>query len=166
MSIARMLLPEYDQELATTRRVLARIPEDRLAWQPHPKSMSLGRLASHLAELAGFGALTITQDELNLASLAGRTPLALGSRQEILDLFDANVQKTRATIEATGDEAFQKPWTLRRGDQVFFSIPRVSALRTMLINHIIHHRGQLSVYLRLTDTPVPSIYGPTADEQV
>jgi len=165
MPIARQLVPEFTQEMATTRRVLDRIPEDRFGWQPHAKSTTLGRLATHISEIVGFGAVTLTQEELDVAtraSLGG--PKTLVSRQEILDLFDANVAKGRAAIEATGDEAFAQPWTLRRGEQVIFTLPRLAAFNTFLIHHVIHHRGQLSVYLRLNDVPVPSIYGPTADE--
>src|SRR5262249_18355282 len=165
MPVSRQLVPEFTQEMATTRRVLARVPEDRFGWQPHAKSMTLGRLATHLADVTGFGATTPTQDGPALAARAGGPPKTLATLQEILDLFDANVAQSRAAIEATGDEAFAQPWTLRRGEQVIFTLPRIAALRTLSIHHTIHHRGQLSVYLRLNDVPVPSIYGPTADEQ-
>ncbi|HZF10148.1 MAG TPA: DinB family protein [Thermoanaerobaculia bacterium] len=167
MSIAHRLLPEFTQEMATTRRVLDRIPEDRLNWQPHAKSMTLGRLATHLAEIPGYAALTLTQEGLDLAAAraAGAAPKILATRQEILDLFDANVATGRAAIEATGDDTFGQAWTMRRGEQVIFTLPRVGALNSVVIHHTIHHRGQLSVYLRLNDVAVPSIYGPSADEQ-
>jgi uncharacterized damage-inducible protein DinB len=168
MSVAQMLLPEFDNEMKTTRRVLERVPEDRMGWQPHEKSMTLGRLASHLAELAGWGAYTLENDSLNLSPPEGPPfkPFDSKSRQEVLDVFDANVKKTRAALEqATDDAAFGKPWTLQFGERVIFTQPRGAVLRTMLFSHVIHHRGQLSVYLRLNDVPVPSIYGPSADEQ-
>jgi uncharacterized damage-inducible protein DinB len=168
MSVAQMLLPEFDNEMKTTRRVLERVPEDKMGWQPHEKSMTLGRLAGHLAELAGWGAYTLENDSLDLApgGVPSFKPLDSRSRQEVLDVFDANVKKTRAALEqASDDSAFGKPWTLQMGERVIFTLPRGAVLRTMLFSHIVHHRGQLSVYLRLNDVPVPSIYGPSADEQ-
>ena len=168
MGISQTLLPEYDHEMATTRKLLERVPEDRFSWQPHTKSMSLGRLATHIAELPGLGHRVVTQDSVNLAPPGGEPykPRTLETRQEILDLFDQNIAKTREAIESTEDPAYFQPWSLLRGEQTIFSLPRVAALRTMLFSHIIHHRGQLSVYLRLNDVPVPSIYGPSADEAV
>jgi uncharacterized damage-inducible protein DinB len=167
MSLAQMLLPEFDNEMATTRRLLERVPEEKMGWLPHEKSMTLGRLSGHLAELARFGGIVVTTEFLDV-SPAGATPpkrLDSRSRQEVLDLFDANVNQSREAIAQTDDAAYAETWTLRAGDHVVFSMPRIAALRTMLLSHTIHHRGQLSVYLRLTDTPVPSIYGPSADEQ-
>jgi uncharacterized damage-inducible protein DinB len=167
MTLAQMLLPEFDNEMKTTRRLLERVPEEKMGWQPHEKSMTLGRLASHLAELARFGGAVLSTDFLDFAP-AGATPLKRldsRSRQEVLDVFDANVLQSREAIAQADDAAFGQPWTLRAGDHVVFSLPRIAAIRTMLMSHTIHHRGQLAVYLRLTDTPVPSIYGPSADEQ-
>jgi uncharacterized damage-inducible protein DinB len=162
-----MLLPEFDNEMKTTRRLLERVPEEKMGWKPHEKSMTLGRLSGHLAELARFGGMVLTTEFLDV-SPAGATPpkrLDSRSRQEVLDLFDANVKQSREAIAQTDDAAFAETWTLRAGDHVVFSLPRIAAVRSMLLSHSIHHRGQLSVYLRLTDTPVPSIYGPSADEQ-
>jgi uncharacterized damage-inducible protein DinB len=152
--------------MATTRRVLDRVPEDRLEWLPHSKSMSLGRLATHLAELPGWGSVTLRQDSFDLAPPGGPgyAPATLNTRAEILDLFDKNVASTRAVLESTDDPRFLQPWTLLKGGNTVFTLPRVAVFRTMLINHVIHHRGQISVYLRLNDVPVPSIYGPSADE--
>lgn len=167
MSLAQMLLPEFDNEMKTTRRLLERVPEEKMGWKPHEKSMTLGRLSGHLAELARFGGMVLTTEFLDV-SPAGATPpkrLDSRSRQEVLDLFDANVKQSREAIAQTDDAAFAETWTLRAGDHVVFSLPRIAAVRSMLLSHSIHHRGQLSVYLRLTDTPVPSIYGPSADEQ-
>ena len=167
MSLAQMLLPEFDNEMATTRRLLERVPEEKMGWQPHEKSMTLGRLASHLAELTSLGEMVLTTEFRDFAPAGAPPPKRLDSRsrQEVLDLFDANVIKSRAAIAEAEDAAFGQTWTLRAGDRVIFSLPRIGAIRTMLMSHTIHHRGQLSVYLRLTDTPVPSIYGPSADEQ-
>ena len=167
MSLAQMLLPEFDNEMKTTRRLLERVPEEKMGWQPHAKSMSLGRLASHLAELTSLGASVLTTEFRDVAPTGAPPPKRLDSRsrQEVLDLFDANVIKSREAIAQAEDAAFTQPWTLRAGDHVVFTMPRIGAIRTMLLSHTIHHRGQLSVYLRLTDTPVPSIYGPSADEQ-
>jgi len=168
MSFAQMLLPEFENEMKTTRKVLERVPEEKMGWKPHEKSMTLGRLAGHVAELVGWGAYTLENDDLDLAP--GGVPafksLDSRSRQEVLDVFDANVLKTRAALEqANDDAAFGKSWTLQMGDRVIFTLPRGAVLRTMFFSHVVHHRGQLSVYLRLNDVPVPSIYGPSADEQ-
>jgi uncharacterized damage-inducible protein DinB len=165
MSFAQMLLPEFENEMKTTRRVLERVPEEKMGWQPHAKSMTLGRLAGHVAELAGFGSMIMETEELDFAA-GGYKPLDSRSRQEVLDVFDENVKNTRAALEqANDDSAFGKPWVLRSGERVIFNLPRAAVLRTMLFSHIIHHRAQLAVYLRLNDVAVPSIYGPSADEQ-
>lgn len=166
MSLSKTLLPEYDQEMATTRRVLDRVPEDQFGWQPHEKSMSLGRLATHVAELAGWAKTFLKDDSFDLAPPGGGGYQAqvAPSRSALLEMFDKNVASTRAAIEATDDATFMQKWTLLKGGQSIFTLPRIAVLRTMLLNHVIHHRGQLTVYLRLTGTPVPSVYGPTADE--
>lgn len=163
MSLNQILLPEYDQEMATTRRLLERVPEDRFDWQPHTKSMTLGRLANHLAELPGLARMILGGESFNIASGQFK-PAALTSRQEVLDLFDQNVASTRAALAETGDEAMKQKWSLLRGEDTVFSVPRAAAIRSMVLSHTIHHRAQLSVYLRLNDVPVPSIYGPSADE--
>jgi len=167
MRQSETLLPELKQEMATTRRLLERVPDDRTGWKPHDKSMSLGRLASHVAELPSFVAMILGSEEFDLASRgAGYTPKTLSGHQEMLDEFDANVRNAQAAIESAENEALMQPWTFRRGERVVFTLPRIVALRTIFFSHIIHHRGQLSVYLRLNDVPVPSIYGPSADEAV
>ncbi|HTQ78630.1 MAG TPA: DinB family protein [Thermoanaerobaculia bacterium] len=167
MSIAQTLLPEFDHEMAITRKLLERIQDDQLDWRPHEKSMALGYLSSHLAELAGWGAVTLAQDTLDIAPPGGEPyrPSTLSSRQEILERFDQNAKETRGLLEQAEDAKFFETWTFLIGGQVIFQLPRAAVLRTWLMNHIIHHRGQLSVYLRLTGQPVPSIYGPSADEQ-
>lgn len=166
MKLSQLLLPEYDQEMATTRKVLERIPDDGLGWQPHAKSMSLGRLATHIAELAGWAPTILNQASLDLAPPGGPgyQPKTLASKQEILEQFESSVQATHAALEGAEDPELMEPWSLLMGGQVIFTQPRLGVLRSMLFNHVIHHRGQLSVYLRLNDLPVPSIYGPTADE--
>lgn len=161
MSISSALLPEFDAEMATTRRVLERVPEQDAAWKPHEKSMSMGQLAIHLGDLPSYGALTLLQDEFDAAT-APRSEFT--TTAALLAAFDANVARSREAMAAATDEQLMKQWTFRSGSTVIFTMPRTAVLRTFLTNHIIHHRGQMSVYLRLRDVPVPSIYGPSADE--
>lgn len=170
MSISQLMLPEFDHEMATTRRVLERVPDDKLDWQPHEKSMTFGRLASHVAELPGWVMSVLQKDSLDFAPPGSpdspRKAQVFASRQEILETFDRSVASAREAIAATDDETFGKHWTLARGGQTIFNLPRAAVVRTLLLNHVIHHRGQLTVYLRLNDALVPSVYGPSADEQV
>jgi uncharacterized damage-inducible protein DinB len=163
MAIKDAVLPEFDHEMASTRRLLERVPEDRPDWKPHAKSMTLGRLAAHVAEIPGYGLMTLETDGLDFAS-GKYVPARFESRAQLLELFDDFVRRTRAAIAATDDEAFRRPWTLRNGGQVMFTAPRIGTLRTFCMNHLIHHRGQLTVYLRLLDVPLPGLYGPSADE--
>ena len=162
MAIKDSLLPEFDSEMATTRRVMERLKEDKYDWAPHEKSMKAGRLASHIAEMTVWGTISITQDSLDLAG--GHQPFNASSRAELLAAFDKNVEECRKAIEGASDETLMQSWSLKQGDTVIMTLPKISVLRTLVMNHTIHHRGQLSVYLRLTGTPVPSIYGPSADE--
>lgn len=165
MTISEGLLPEFDQEMASARRTLERIPEDKLAWKPHEKSMTLGRLAGHVAELPGLGATAITTENLDFANRpAGSKPLVAESRNHVLEIFDKKVAETRAAIAKTGDAEWAKNWKLSAGDKVFFNGTKIMAVRRMMMNHIIHHRAQMGVYLRLNDVAVPSVYGPSADE--
>lgn len=158
------LLAEFDHEVATTRRLLDRLPDDheRLGWKPHAKSMSLGGLATHISNLPVWGATILDASSFDLATLPPNIQEKT-SRREILAAFDENTKKTRAGMDRTDAEYLDR-WTLKRGDQEMFSMPKVAAFRTFLMYHLVHHRGQLSVYLRLNDIPVPAIYGPTADE--
>jgi uncharacterized damage-inducible protein DinB len=152
--------------MATTRRLLARVPEARLDWQPHPKSMALGRLAEHLGDLAMWGTMTLTQSGMDLETMTrppGHRPAA--TLAALLAAFDANVTGARAALVGRSDAELAAPWTLRHGSQEFFTLPKAGCWRTFVMSHLVHHRGQLSVYLRLLDVPVPSIYGPSADEQ-
>jgi uncharacterized damage-inducible protein DinB len=167
MSISSALLPEFDQEMANTRKTLERIPDDKFGWKPHPKSFAMGPLATHTAELVGWTVDPIQKDELDIAP-PGAPPyktVEAASRQELLDRFDKQVTAARAAIAGASDEHLMKPWTLLQGGQPIFTMPRAALLRSFVMNHVIHHRAQLGVYLRLNDIPVPAIYGPTADEQ-
>ncbi len=162
MSLTEQILVELKQEAATTRKMLERVPEESLAWQPHEKSMTLGRLAAHVAGLYGtWLKTTLSQDEFDLAD---SLPLKAESVSDILAAFDQNVSDAIELLQNQADERLFTIWRLKRGGQVLFEMPRWAVLRSMVINHIIHHRGQLSVYLRLLDVPLPSVYGPTADE--
>lgn len=162
MGLVDSLLPEFDREMSTTRRLLDRVPDDRLDFTPHPRSTTLGGLATHVANLPIWGAMTIQRSDLDLAE-AGVAELAT-SRADLLARFDANVATTRAALVAASDAELMAPWTLRRAGQTIFSMPRVGVWRAFVLSHIIHHRGQLTVYLRMNDVPLPSIYGPSADE--
>ena len=160
-------LAELDHESATTRRLLERMPEDRTDWKPHEKSMTLGRLCGHIAEMSMWG-LTILQDDgfdLAAASERGYEAIVAVDRASLLTQFDRGVAALVAAAQGIDDEHMKGTWTLSRGEQVLFSMPRAVALRSWVLNHVVHHRGQLSVYLRLLDVPVPSIYGPSADEE-
>jgi uncharacterized damage-inducible protein DinB len=166
LAIIDSLLPEFDHEMATTRRLLDRIPEGRFSWKPHDKSMSLGQLSAHLANIPFWCTATLAAPELDLNTIAdGARPKVPDTRADLLKTFDDKVATARARLAATTDPELNAPWTLKQGDQEFFTMPRISAIRSFVISHSIHHRGQLSVYLRLNDVPVPPIYGPTADEQ-
>ncbi len=165
MKITDALLPEFDQEMATTRRTLERVPEDKMDWRPHEKSMTMGRLACHIAEIPGFASSAARADSMDFAKGEFKQIHATGCRQ-LLEAFDQAVAEARSAIASVGDEELMKPWVLRRGDVKLFQAPKATVIRTVMMNHLIHHRGQLSVYLRLTNTPVPSIYGPSADEGI
>jgi len=167
MKIGERMLPEFDHEMANTRKTLERVPEDKFSWKPHEKSMPLGRLASHIAELPGWVGMIMTTDSFDTTPKEGESghqPLLAKNRTELLEAFDKNIAAARATIAATDDDKIMQPWTLKAGEKTIFSMPRVAVLRMFMMNHIIHHRAQLGVYLRLNDVPVPSIYGPSADE--
>jgi uncharacterized damage-inducible protein DinB len=167
MSASEGLLKEIDLEMASTRKTLERIPEDKLAWKPHEKSMGLGRLAGHLAELPGFGMKMMEADSFNLANRPpGQKPLVAESQKHVLEIFDKNVGQLREAIAGASDADLAKNWTLAAGEKKIYDGPRLGALRRMMMNHMIHHRAQLGVYLRLNGVPVPSVYGPSADEGV
>jgi len=166
MSISSTLLPEFEQEMATTRKVLERLPADKFAWKPHETSLEMGRLATHLATLNDWMVKTIELDALDLAPPEGepyRLP-EITTPAEVLERFDQLAAAARAALAAASDEHLLANWTLLHGGHALFSLPRVVTLRTFVLNHHIHHRGQLSVYLRMNAIPVPSIYGPSGDE--
>jgi len=162
MSIADMLLPEFDQEMATTRRVIERVPTDKGKFKPHPKSFALGHLTQLVAGMPGWITNAVTQTSLDLGGYPG---YSYEKTEDLVKSFDKNVKEARQAIAAAKDSDYNVNWSLKRGDQVFFTAPRAVIVR-QTINHLVHHRGQLTVYLRLVDVAVPSIYGPTADEPV
>ena len=166
MAIKDALLPEFDHEMATTRRLLERLPEAEFAWKPHDRSMALGQLAGHIANLPQWCSATLASTVFDLDALPDDArPQLPASRAALLEEFDGKVAAARGQLTSTTDAEFMTPWTLKKGGQEVFTLPRISAIRSFVMNHLIHHRGQLSVYLRLKDVPLPSIYGPTADEQ-
>lgn len=160
MSMAEMILPEFDQEMATTRRVVERVPDDKATWKPHPKSFSLAHLTQLVATMPGWIATTLKQTEIDLATSPG---YSVQKTDSLLAQFDQLVGETREALAAAQDADFQVPWSLKFGPNVLMTMPRGSAVRQH-INHHVHHRAQLAMYLRLLDIPVPSMYGPTADE--
>jgi uncharacterized damage-inducible protein DinB len=163
MTIAEGLLPEFDHEMANTRKTLERVPESKFGWKPHEKSYTLGKLATHIATLPVFAAMTIAQDDLDLGKPFPAP--APKTRDEIVALFDENMKAARAAIACASDQTLMKNWSLKQGTHVIFTMPKVAVLRSFVMNHTIHHRAQLLVYLRLNDIPVPGLYGPSADEQ-
>jgi uncharacterized damage-inducible protein DinB len=164
MTIADLLQPEFDQEMATTRLVLERVPEDKFGWKPHDKSFAMGDLASHIANTVGWTEPTMTRTMFDLATVSREEMTKEAkSRAELLSWFDANVTSVRALLEQPDADYFV-PWTLKHGDNVFFTLPRYNCMRSFVLNHIVHHRAQLGVYLRLNNIPVPGAYGPSADE--
>jgi uncharacterized damage-inducible protein DinB len=162
MAIREMLLPEFDEEMRNTRKILERVPDHKLDYKPHEKSMTLGRLAAHVAELPGWGKHAIEVEVLDLPP--DFKPYSAKSREEVLATFDKNVAETRELIARVTDEELQKTWTLKFGGNTIFSMPRLMVLRSTVINHLIHHRAQLGVYLRLNEVEIPGMYGPSADE--
>ncbi len=166
MAMSQALLPEFEMEFANTRKMLEQVPDDKLAWKPQEKSFSMGDLATHIAEVPGWMASAIQQDGFDVAPKDGpkyERP-KLSSRQEILDQFDKHVASTREVLAGAKDEDLMKPWSLLKAGEAMFTMPRIAVIRSFLMNHTIHHRAQLGVYLRLNDVAVPGMYGPSADE--
>src|SRR6185295_12952481 len=166
MGISESLLPEFDNEMANTRKTLERVPLEKSDWKPHEKSMAMGGLATHLGNIPTWAVFTLDQDSLDLAPEGKPLPPAelAKSNEELLATFDSNVAKARAAIAGASDAEFFKPWSLLNNGNTILTMPKVAVLRSFVMNHLIHHRAQLGVYLRLNDIPVPSIYGPSADE--
>lgn len=166
MRIADSLLPEFDLEMSNTRRTLERVPDEKFGWKAHEKSGTMGWLAGHLANLPSWASLTIEQDGYDLAP-EGKPqipPPLPATNGELLAMFDKNAAAGRAAIAAATDERLLGPWSLKRAGHTLMTMPRVAVLRSFVLNHMIHHRAQMGVYLRLNNLPVPSIYGPSADE--
>ena len=163
-NIAQTFLPEFDIETATTRRLLERVPQADASWKPHEKSYALGDLATHVANLPSWIALIATSDFVDAAGPLKRPP-AFTTTAALVQLFDDNVRNARPALASIDDERMMKPWSLRRGETTIFTTARAAVLRSFVMNHSIHHRGQLSVYLRLRNVPLPPMYGPTADER-
>jgi uncharacterized damage-inducible protein DinB len=166
MRLSEALLPEFDREMANTRKALERIPDDKLDWTPHAKSTTMRGLATHLANLVSWTVHVIERESLDVAPVGGQPLRAepVKSIREAVETFDRNVAAARAALAGAEDEHLFKPWTLLSGGNTLFSQPRIAVLRGMIMNHTIHHRAQLGVYLRLNDLPVPALYGPSADE--
>jgi uncharacterized damage-inducible protein DinB len=165
MALKDALLPEFDHEMGTTRRVLERVPEAEFAWKPHEKSFSLGQLAGHVANIPHWVDAIVQNTVFDLADAVDTRPKLPESRAALLAQFEKNVTVARAGIAGITDPELLAPWTFKNNGQVVFVMPRAAALRSFVMNHMIHHRGQLTVYLRLQNVPLPPVYGPTADEQ-
>ncbi len=166
MSIAESLLPEFDQEMANTRKIIASVPNGKADWRPHPKSMPMGYMAVHLARLASWVNLILTGDELDVGKIgkSGFKMPEFESAEKNAAAFDEITAAARASLAAAPDSEFMKPWSLKNNGVNVVTLPKVAALRSLVFNHLIHHRGQMTVYLRLNDVPLPRLYGPTADE--
>lgn len=166
MPMNQALLGEYDQEMTSTRRTLERVPEGKLTWKPHSKSWDLAHLATHLAMIPMWGKIALDTQEFDIEPPGGGPPPPepVKSRQELLAMFDQHVANTCAAIASASDADLMKPWTLLKAGNKVMTLPKVAVWRSYVMNHLIHHRAQLGVYLRLNDVPVPAIYGPSADE--
>ena len=166
MSLNQGLLAEFDHEVAGARKTLERVPFAKADWRPHPKSWVLAALATHVARLPGWAKETLTQDSLDMAAGdPAEWSKVMGSHAELMALFEKNVAAGRAAIAGTSDATFMQPWSLKTGETVHLTMPKIAVLRSFVLSHLIHHRAQLGVYLRMLDVPVPALYGPSADEQ-
>ena len=166
MSIAQALLPEFDHEMANTRKCLSRIPDDNLDWKAHEKSWDLRSITTHLANMPKWTVMTMTDTSFDLEPAGGEQVREepIDSVEGALEMFDANVAAAREAIANASDEAMMTSWSLLKAGEEIISMPRIAVLRSFIMNHMIHHRGQVTVYLRLNDLPVPALYGPSADE--
>jgi uncharacterized damage-inducible protein DinB len=163
MSFSQTLLPEFDEEMKNTRKLLACVPDGKFDYQPHQKSMTLGRLASHVAEMPTWTVMTLDREVFEFGPDA--KPRIAGSRAELFEMFDKSLPEAREKIAAASDEEWQKTWTLKFDGKTIFAMPRSAVVRNMVMNHMIHHRAQLGVFLRLNDIMFPGMYGPSADEK-
>ena len=162
-NISSVLIGEMEQEAKTTRTCLERVPADKFDWKPHEKSMEFGKLAAHIAEMFGWTPATLQQAELDFSKMDYK-PFEPKTTDDLLEFFDRTVAEAIDVLRNTGDEVFLEDWTMRNGEQIYMTKPKIQVIRADIFNHIWHHRGQLSVYLRLNDIPVPAMYGPSADE--
>ena len=158
-----MLLPEFDHEMANTRKALERIPDGKLDFRPHERSWTLRQLAGHLAQIPAWTPITLTTTEMDISQPFERPPLE--TKADILAAFDASVAGARGALAEAGADDLAVPWSLKSGSHVAFTLPRAAVVRSFVLNHSVHHRGQLTVYLRLAGAPVPALYGPSGDEQ-
>lgn len=165
MSIAAALLPEFDHEMANTRKALERVPMDKADWKPHEKSGTMQWLAGHLAAIPMWASATVNLPSIDLEDGDNQSPDAPRTSEELLAMFDGFVVEARSAIAGASDETLMEPWSLLAGGQEIVTMPKIAVLRSFIMNHMIHHRGQLTVYLRLNDVPVPALYGPSADEE-
>jgi len=165
MSIIEPIAMEFAQEAANTRRMLERVPEEHFDWKPHEKSMSLALLATHIAQTPEWGVAILEQDEL-VINIEEYVPPVATTHAELMQMFDKNVAALSEAMNGLPDDKAMQPWRLKVGDEVKLELPRMFVIRGMVLNHILHHRGQLSVYLRLKDVPLPAIYGPSAEESM
>ncbi|MFA5908464.1 MAG: DinB family protein [Vicinamibacterales bacterium] len=165
MPLIDTLLPEFDREMGQTRKVLDRVPDGQFEWRPHPTSMTLGRLAEHLAEFPLWATMTMTQSELDVLTPRPADHQSPATRAAVLAMFDGNLKSGRPNLVNKTDAEFDAPWTLKAGGKEVFTMPKASVMRAFVLNHMVHHRGQMTVYLRMLGVPIPSIYGPSGDER-
>ena len=166
MPLIEALLPEFDREMGQTRKVLDRVPDGQFDWRPHPTSVALGRLAEHLAEMPLWATTTMAQGGIDMMTLRPAEYKSPTNRTEVLAMFDANLKAARPQVANKTDSEFDAPWTLKAGGKQVFTMPKASVMRSFVINHMVHHRGQMTVYLRMLGVKIPSIYGPSGDEQM
>ncbi|HTH38160.1 MAG TPA: DinB family protein [Pyrinomonadaceae bacterium] len=162
-NIASALIAEMEHEAQVTRTCLERVPAEKFDWKPHEKSMTFGRLAAHIAEMFAWTPSTLQHSELDFSKIDYK-PFEPASTADLVEYLDKNVSEALDALRNASDEQFLDPWTMRNGETVYFTMPKITVMRSFVMNHIVHHRGQLSVYLRLNDIAVPAIYGPSADE--
>jgi len=166
MPLIDSLLPEFDREMGLTRRALERVPDGQFDWKPHPTSVTLGRLAEHLTEMPQWATITMTQDGIEMTTQRPADYVRPATRAAVLAQFDAYLKAARGHLAGKIDGEFFAPWTLKAGGKEVFTMPKIAVMRSFVLNHMIHHRGQFVVYLRMLGVPVPSIYGPSGDEQM
>jgi uncharacterized damage-inducible protein DinB len=166
MAMSQQLLGEFDHEMANARKTIERVPDDKFDWKPHTKSFSMGGLAGHIAFIPHWAKITIDKPEFDVNPVGGQPPqpATMKNRADLLAFFDQGVAEARAALAGASDQNLMTSWSLLSGGKAIFTMPRIAVLRSMIMNHMVHHRGQLTVYLRLNDLPVPALYGPSADE--